>query len=436
MSTNKKTGYNKVLVVDSGARGHALLWKLSQSDRVGQLYSAPGNGGTQSIAKNIGIKVTDVDSLLKFVKEEGIDFTVASQDDSLAAEIVDRFQANGLKIFGPTAGAAQIESSKSFAKRTMMRAGVPTANFRIFTSAKEARAHVHKYGVPIVIKASGLALGKGAYVCMTIKEAEQAIDDIMVKRVHGDAGKWVIIEDFLEGPEVSIQAFCDGKNFSLFPVSQDFKREFDGEKGRNTGGMGAIVSVPWFTKDMTEEAYYIVMRMFTEMARLRKPFVGVLYPGLKVTPQGLKVLEFNARPGDPETQSCMPLLKTDLFDVLEACVDGNLANCKVEWHSGYSATVVLASGGYPGDYKKGMQISGIADAEKLEGVTLFHAGTTIDADGVLRTFGGRVLSVNTVRDTLAEAIRVAYKAADLIQFEGKYCRRDIGAESLRQMAKA
>jgi phosphoribosylamine--glycine ligase len=419
-----------VLVVDGGGRGHALAWRLAQSPRVKKVYIAPGNAGTAKVGSNVNIKVTDIGALLQFVEQAGINFTVAPQDDSLAAGIVDAFQNRNFRIFGPTSAATQIEADKAFAKLVMHSAGVNTAPFEIFDNYERALAYVRKHGAPIVVKASGLALGKGAYVCKTMTEAEDALNNIMVRCVHGAAGREVVIEEFLEGPEISAHAFCDGKTFSVFPTAQDHKPIFDGGHGPNTGGMGTISPVPWFDDYKMLGVESICRKTLDKLDFLARPFTGCLYPGLKETPDGnLAVLEFNARPGDPETQSYMRLLETDLFDILEACVDGTLADCRIEWNPGFAVCIVLASGGYPGGYKKGIPIFGIEEAEKIPGVEVFHAGTTM-FEGQLVTSGGRVLGVTALRDNLAEALQTAYKAVDCIHFEGMQFRRDIGAESL------
>jgi len=419
----------KVLVIGGGGREHALAWKLAQSSRVGMIFFAPGNAGTASIGANIPIKVTDIAGLLQFAEQERIDFTIAPQDDALAAGVVDAFQAHGFRIFGPTRAAAEIEASKAFAKLVMSSAGINTASFNIFQKYSNALGYIRMHGAPIVIKASGLALGKGAYVCKSMTAAEDALNDIMVRRVHGDAGKEVVIEDYLEGPEVTAHAFCDGNSFALFPSSQDHKPVDNGDQGPNTGGMGAIAPVPWFSHDQTLAVEEICAHTLDKLSFLSRPFVGCLYPGLKVTPDGLAVLEFNARPGDPETQAYMRLLKTDLFDIMEACVDGRLADCKIEWNPGFAVCIVLASGGYPGPYKKGLPITGIKEAEEIPGAVVFHAGTTIFDDRLV-TSGGRVLGVTAVGNDLAGALQKAYASVCCIDFEGKQFRTDIGAKSL------
>jgi phosphoribosylamine--glycine ligase len=422
----------KVLVIDSGGRGHALAWKLVQSPRVAKMFVAPGNGGTKKLGENVPIKVTEVEKLVQFAEKEKIDFVVASQDDSLAAGVVDSFQARGFKVFGPTRRAAEIESSKAFAKKAMTAARVPTASYRIIPYYRDALGYVRNCTLPVVVKASGLALGKGVRICKTVQEAETAVDDIMTKRIFGEAGNAVVVEDFLEGPEVSIHAFCDGNGFALFPSAQDHKPAFDGDQGPNTGGMGTISPVPWVSdQTMCDIGETIVMPILKELSKMERPFVGCLYPGLKITPEGPMVLEFNARPGDPEIQSYMRRLKTDLLGIMEACVDGKLEGYEIEWDNNNSAvTIVLASGGYPGDYKKGIPISGIEDAEKIPGVVVFHAGTVVADDGILKTSGGRVLGVTAICRTLEDALQTAYAASELIKFEGKQYRSDIGATSL------
>jgi len=418
-----------VLIIGGGGREHALAWKLAQSSRIGKLYVAPGNGGTRNIAENITIKATNSKGLAHFAEKNSIDLTVVGPDDPLALGVVDVFQSRGLRIFGPTRAAAQIEASKAFAKRLMRDNNIPTAPFRIFRKHESALAYVRKHGAPIVIKASGLALGKGAYPCKTLIKAENALKEIMLERAYEQAGNEVIVEDFLSGQEVSIHALCDGKTSILLPTAQDHKPVFDGDKGKNTGGMGTIAPVPWVTDQMLRETNeQVVHPTLQALAKKGKPFTGLLYPGLKMTDDGPKVLEFNARFGDPETQSYMRLLKTDLLDILDACVDGKLANLEIEWNSGFAVCVVLASGGYPGKYKKKIPISGIVEAEKVPGVTIFHSGTMYSDQ--LLTSGGRVLGVTAIGNTLQEALDRAYEAARQIKFEGKHYRKDIGAKAI------
>lgn len=418
-----------VLVIGSGGREHALAWKLSQSKRIGSLYVAPGNGGTRHIAKNVPIATMSILALSDFAASNNIGLTVVGPDDPLAAGIVDVFRARGLRIFGPTHEAASLESSKAFAKRLMEKSNIPTAPFMVFSDHGRAFDYVHRHGVPIVIKASGLALGKGAYVCSTMDQAEEALTKIMVDRVHGTAGNLVVVEDFLEGPEVSVHAFCDSTTALMFPPSQDHKAELNGDKGDNTGGMGTVAPLTRVTADTLATIHdTIVQPTLAAMTERGHPFTGLLYPGLKMTPSGPMVLEYNARFGDPETQCYMRLLDTDLLDIFDACVDNQLAGGKIEWYPGHAACITLASRGYPRAYPKGFPIFGIEDAERVPGVQVFHAGTVFD--GVLRTNGGRVLSVTAVGTTLREALDRAYEGAALIRFEGMHYRTDIGAKAL------
>lgn len=418
-----------VLIIGSGGREHALAWKLAQSSRVGRLYVAPGNGGTPQIAENVAIDATDINGLVEFAEKNNIGLTVVGPDDPLARGVVDAFRARGLRIFGPTRAAAEIESSKAFSKELMREANIPTATFRIFREHGDALAYIRERGAPIVIKASGLALGKGVYVCKTLAQAEGALAEIMLEHVHKESGNEVVIEEFLEGQEISLHAFCDGKTFILLPSAQDHKPIRDGDEGKNTGGMGTIVPVSWVNANMLQTLGEQVVRPTLEaLVKHRRQFSGLLYPGLKMTTRGPKVLEFNARFGDPETQSYMRLLKTDLLDILEACVDGTLAELAIEWHSGFAVCIVIASGGYPGEYRKGVPLRGIAEAEQVSNVIIFHAGTSFD--GELKTSGGRVLGVTATGDTLRNALDRAYEAARLIEFEGMQYRKDIGAKSL------
>jgi phosphoribosylamine---glycine ligase len=418
-----------VLIIGGGGREHALAWKLAQSPRLGKLYVAPGNGGTRNLAENIPIKATDIKSLASFAEKNSIDLTIVGPDDPLALGIVDVFQARGLRVFGPTKAAAQIEASKAFAKKLMRSAGVPTAPFKIFRDYNKALNYVRQHGAPIVIKASGLSLGKGAYPCTTLSQAKAALKEIMIDRVYQEAGDEVIIEKFLDGQEISIHAFCDGKTSILLPTAQDHKPIFDGDKGKNTGGMGTIAPVPWVDeKTLQKIDQQVVHSILQALAKKGRPFSGCLYPGLKMTATGPQVLEFNARFGDPETQSYMRLLQTDLLDILDACVDGKLNKIKLKWNSGFAVCVVLASGGYPGKYKKEIPIFGLKEAEKIPGVVVFHAGTVYNDQ--LRTSGGRVLGVTATGKTLREALDQAYRAVCLIKFKGKQYRKDIGAKAL------
>lgn len=420
----------KVLVVDTGGRGHALAWKLKQSPHVSKVFVAPGNGGTERMAANIPLKVTDISALLEFAKSEKIDLTVVGNEDALAAGIVDVFQAAGLKIFGPTRNAALIEASKVYSKNLMRRFNVPTAGFATFTSIDAAVQFVKMRNEPFVVKANGLALGKGAYVCHNVSDGLNAISDIMVKGIFGSAGYEIVVEGFVDGPEVSVHALCDGKNYILLPTAQDHKPALDGDKGKNTGGMGTIAPVPGYGVDfLARVGEEIVQPTIKGLAQDGASFTGCLYPGLKIPQDGPKVLEFNARFGDPETQSYMRLLESDLFELLEACVNGNLSDCDVRWAPGFAVCIIAASKGYPDSYKKGFPIVGIQSAERIPGVVVFHSGTAWQK-GCLVTSGGRVLGVTAIGKTLPEALETAYSAVNRIAFPGMQFRSDIGQKAL------
>ena len=418
-----------VLVVGTYPREHAIAWKLKQSSKVGTVYIAPGNGGTHNVCENVQIAVNELEKLADFAQEKNIALTVVGPENPLADGIVDVFQARGLRIWGPTKAAAQIESSKAFSKTLMREEGIPTAEFEVFTEYEDALAYVRGKGAPIVVKADGLVFGKGAYVCMTLDEAEQALKEIMVDNVLKTAPK-VVIEEYLDGQEISIHAISDGESAVVFPTSQDHKTIGENDTGKMTGGMGAVAPVTWVTEEeLANIDARIVRPAIAALKKRGSPLVGMLYPGLKMSSRGPKVLEFNARFGCPEAEVYMRLLKSDAFDLFNACIDGTLADFKVEWHDGFAVSVIIASAGYPDVYKKGLQISGIEDAEKIENVTVFHAGTKFE-NGTLVTDGGRVLSVTAIGPTLKAALDKAYEAADKIQFEGKYYRRDIGAKAL------
>src|SRR3989338_1697364 len=379
-----------VLVVGSGGREHALAWKLARSSDLGKLYIAPGNGGTRLVGENVPIGVMECEKLAQFAGEKKISLTVVGPDDAFVGGIVDVFQARGLRIWGPTRAAAQIEGSKAFSKQLMRESSIPTADFAVFTNHDEAVRYVREHGVPIVVKASGLALGKGVAICRTFEEAEVALKEIMLDRVFKDSGTQVVIEKYLEGQEVSIHALSDGKTYKMFPASQDHKTIGEGDTGKNTGGMGTIAPVPWLHENMLQDIEQRIVQPTLEALRNRgATFSGVLFPGLKMAPEGPMLLEYNARFGDPECQVYMRLLKTYILDILEACVDGNLSNQPIEWASGFAVNIVIASGGYPDEYKKGLPITGIEEAEKIPGVVVFHAGTR-QANEQLVTDGGRV----------------------------------------------
>lgn len=417
----------KILIIGSGGREHALAWKLAQSARVQKVYAAPGNAGTAQVGENVAINAGDLTALRDFALKEGIALTVVGPDDSLAAGITDVFQAAGLRIFGPTAEAAQLESSKIFAKNFMQRHGIPTAESREFSDSEEAKAWCRAAKLPLVIKADGLALGKGVVIAETLDEALEAIHRSMELKVFGEAGSKIIIEECLRGPECSIHALVDGDSYCLFPDAKDHKRAFDGNQGPNTGGMGTISPSGTLDAGLMERVKAEVLERF--MAGLKKDglvFRGMLFPGLMITEDGPKVLEFNCRFGDPETQVLTRRLESDLLDLLEACVEGRLREQKPVWSENAAVCVVIASGGYPGDYQKGKVISGLEEAGQLPETVVFHAGTRNDGGNIV-TSGGRVLGVTALGADLAEARKKAYEAADRILFDQMQRREDIGA---------
>ena len=417
----------KILVIGSGGREHALLWKLAQSPRVTQLLCAPGNAGTAQLATNHPVAATDLPGLVALAKAEQVDLTVVGPDDPLAAGIVDLFEKEGLRVFGPIAAAARLESSKSFAKEFMLRHGIPTAGSATFNDPEAALNHCRAAAYPLVVKADGLALGKGVVIAQSLAEAEAALREIMIEKVFGDAGNTVVIEEFLTGPECSLHALIDGKNYVLFPDAKDHKRALDGDQGLNTGGMGTISPSRVVDGPMKQRLEKEVLQPFVRgLAADGLRFQGMLFPGLMMTPNGPKVLEFNCRFGDPETQSLMRRLKSDLLDLIEATIDGKLAEAQPLWDDRAAVCIVLASGGYPGPIEKGKVIAGIEASSADPEVVVFHAGTT-SKDGQVVTNGGRVLGITALGATLEEARNKAYAAADNITFEGKQLRRDIGA---------
>lgn len=419
-----------VLIIGSGGREHALAWKIAQSPRLTRLFVAPGNGGT---GENVPIPVGDSDRLVAFAKEAQVDLTVVGPETPLAEGLVDRFQAEGLRIFGPMRAAARLESSKAFAKAFMTRHGIPTARYAIFRDYHAALRHLLTVDTPVVIKASGLAAGKGVIVPDGPDEAEDALRQIMVERVFGAAGDAVVIEERLSGIEASLLAFCDGKTIVPMPPAQDHKRLLDGDRGPNTGGMGAFAPSPACPPALVAQITRTILQPAVDGLRAEgTPYVGVLYAGLMLTAAGPNVLEFNCRFGDPETQAILPLLDSDLLDILEACVEGRLSEIDVRWREGACACIVLASGGYPNRYEKGHPITGLGAAAALPGVALFHAGTRREASGQLLTDGGRVLGVTAVGDSLEQAIARAYAAAAQIQFKDMHYRGDIGGNGGRR----
>ena len=417
----------KILVIGSGGREHALLWKLSQSPRVTSLLCAPGNAGTATIATNQPVAATDLSALVALAKAEKVDLTIVGPDDPLAAGVVDLFHAEGLRVFGPVAAAARLEASKSFAKEFMVRHGIPTAGSATFSDSAAALAHCATASYPLVVKADGLALGKGVVIAQNREEAATAVRQSMIEKVFGDAGNTVVIEEFLTGPECSIHALVDGKGYALFPDAKDHKRALDGDQGLNTGGMGTISPSREVDAAMQGRIRAEILDPFVRgLAADGLPFSGMLFPGLMMTPNGPKVLEFNCRFGDPETQSLMRRLKSDLLDLIEATIDGKLSSATPDWDTRAAVCIVLASGGYPGPIEKGKVITGIEAASADPDVVVFHAGTALK-DGKVVTNGGRVLGVTALGATLEEARAKAYAAAEKISFEGKQLRRDIGA---------
>ena len=422
-----------ILVIGNGGREHALAWKLAQSPRVTRVLVAPGNGGTALAGgkvSNAAVATDDIAGLKGLARAERVDLTVIGPEAPLAAGAVDAFQAAGLRCFGLTRAAAQLEASKAFSKAFMLRHGIPTARFAVFTSFDRALAYTQSVDFPIVIKASGLAAGKGVLLPETAAEAEIALRQIMTERAFGAAGDEVVIEERLVGPEASLLAFSDGRSVALMPAAQDHKRVFDGDLGPNTGGMGAYAPAPVMTAELIDEARRTVLKATIDGMRVEgTPYIGILYAGLMLTTGGIKVLEFNCRFGDPETQVILPLLADDLLDVFDACLDGTLDQWDVRWREGATATVVAASEGYPGPYPKGREITGLAEAEALSDVAVFHAGTTLAPDGRVLTDGGRVLAVTATDDTLPAALDRAYDAMGRIHFPGMHYRRDIGANA-------
>ena len=421
----------KILIIGSGGREHAIGWKVAQSPKAGQIFFSPGNGGTSKIGINVDIKATDILGLLEFVKKERIDLTLALPDDPLALGIVDEFKKAGMRIFGPTKQASKLEWSKAFSKNFMHQHNLLTAKFEIFNNFEKAKKYISEQSFPVVIKASGLALGKGVIICQNLEEANEALENMFIKKVFGDAGSTVVIEEFLTGPEISIHAFSDGKNYKMFPTSQDHKKIGENNTGLNTGGMGTIAPLPFVTDKLLKNIEKdIVIPTIESMNKDDNPFLGVIYPGLMLTKDGPKILEYNARFGDPETQTYMRLLDTDILDIFNACVDEKLDQIEINWSKKFACTIVLASGGYPENYEKGKVISGIEEAEMQSDIVVFHAGTKIVRQD-LTTNGGRVLGISATGNTLEEALAKAYKAIKKIYFEGMQYRKDIGQSALK-----
>jgi len=416
----------KILVIGSGGREHAICLKLSECAEVEKLYCAPSNAGISAVAECVAIGAMEFDKIVEFVKNAGIDLTVVAPDNPLAEGLVDLLEENGLAAFGPRENAAVIEGSKVFSKDLMKKYNIPTARYEVFGSSSDAIAYAEGQRFPLVIKAEGLALGKGVIIAQNLDQAKAAIVDMIDNNTFGEAGRRVVIEEFLRGREVSVLAFCDGANIAVMPPAQDHKKALDGDKGLNTGGMGAFTPVGFYTEEVHKNCMEtIYLPTVAAMAAEGREFKGVLYFGLMLTDDGMKVIEYNARFGDPEAQVILPRLKTSLVDIMLSCINGTLDKVKIEWEDCAALCVIMASGGYPGKYATGYEIKNIELADEREGITVFHAGTK-QADGKIVTGGGRVLCVTAKAATLPEAAKAAYEVVELIDFENKHYRKDIG----------
>ncbi len=421
----------KILVVGGGGREHAIVWKLKQSPLADKIYCAPGNAGISELAECVPIGAMEFDKLIDFVKQNAIDYTIIGMDDPLAGGIVDAFEKENLKVFGPKQNAAILESSKAFSKDLMKKYNIPTASYETFYDYEDAKKYLEKQNMPIVLKADGLALGKGVLICSTMEEAQQGLKEMMQEHKFGSAGNAVVIEEFLEGPEVSVLSFCDGKTVVPMVSAQDHKRAFDNDKGLNTGGMGTFSPSKFYTQEMAEECMKTIFQPTVDaMIKENRPFVGIIYFGLMYTKNGMKVIEYNARFGDPETQVILPRLKTDLLEIMLACTNGTLDKINIEWYDNAAVCVVLASGGYPVSYKKGYEITGLNEISKKENTIVFHAGTD-KKDGKIITSGGRVLGITGVGNTIDEAIKIAYKGVEIVDFNEKHFRTDIGRKDYK-----
>ncbi len=421
----------KILVIGSGGREHALAWKLCQSPAVDEIFIAPGNAGTANIGQNINIAADDTESLMYFALDNDIGLTVVGPEVPLTLGIVDLFEENNLKIFGPSKLAARLEGSKLFSKELMERTGVPTAAYEKFTDAEAAKKYLKKLGPRSVIKADGLAAGKGAIVCQSEQEAIAAIDLIMVERAFGDAGDTVVIEEFLDGEEASFIAITDGKTILPLATSQDHKAIYEGDTGPNTGGMGAYSPAPIVTPEMEELVMQTVISPIVEaMAKDGTPYKGILYAGLMITTGGIKVLEYNCRLGDPETQPILMRMENDLAELLLAATEGRLSEITLSWSDKTALCVVMTAEGYPGSYRKGDVIEGLSDAADITDAVVFHAGTALEGD-LVTTNGGRILGVTGLGSDIEEAIKTAYTAVEQISWDGAYYRRDIGAKAIK-----
>ncbi len=417
----------KVLVVGSGGREHAICTSVAKSKRVDKIYCAPGNAGIAALAECVPIGAMEFDKLVAFAKEKEIDFTIVGMDDPLVGGIVDVFEAEGLKVFGPRKNAAILEGSKAFSKDLMKKYNIPTAAYENFTSAEDALAYLETAKMPIVLKADGLALGKGVLICNTLEEAKAGVKEIMEDKKFGTAGNTMVVEEFMTGREISVLSFVDGKTIKTMSSAQDHKRAKDGDKGLNTGGMGNFSPSPFYTKEVDEFCKkYIYQPTVDAMAAEGRPFTGVIFFGLMLTEDGPKVLEYNARFGDPEAQVVLPRMKNDVIDVMEACVEGRLDQIDLQFEDNAAVCVVLASDGYPVSYEKGFEIKGLENFEGKDDYFCFHAGTKFDENGKIVTNGGRVLGITATGKDLKEARAKAYEATEWVDFANKYMRHDIG----------
>jgi len=421
----------KVLVIGSGGREHALVWKITQSPKVSQIYCAPGNAGISKLAQCININADNIEKLVNFAQEEKIDLTIVGPELPLSNGIVNEFNRKGLRVFGPSKKATEIESSKVFSKYLMKKYNIPTANYEVFQNSEKAFDYIKQQAFPLVIKADGLAAGKGVFIVKDLLQARDALDALMEEKKFGEAGRQVIIEEFLEGEEVSILAFCDGKTIVPMVSSQDHKKIFDNDRGPNTGGMGAYSPVPFYPDEFEKRVLEEILKPTVKGLQSEgREYKGVIYAGLVLTKQGPKVLEFNARFGDPETQVVLPKLKTDLIDIFNAVIEGTLHKINIEWEDNAAVCVVVASGGYPGKYQKGKVISGLERLEKMKDIIVFHAGTKFQDDKII-TSGGRVLGITAWDETISKAKERAYKGVKEIYFEDMYYRKDIASKAIK-----
>lgn len=421
----------KVLVIGSGGREHTLIWKINQSPKVSQIYCAPGNAGISQLAQCINIDADNIEKLADFAQKEKIDLTLVGPELPLSKGIVNEFNKKNLRIFGPSQEATEIESSKVFSKHLMKKYNIPTANYEVFKNSEKALDYIKQQTFPLVIKADGLAAGKGVFIIKNLEQAKDALDILMKEKKFGEAGRQVVIEEFLEGEEISILAFCDGKTIIPMISSQDHKRIFDNDQGSNTGGMGAYSPVPFYTTEIKEKVCREILKPTVKgLQNEGREYKGVLYAGLILTKNGPKVLEFNARFGDPETQVVLPRLKTDLVDILNAVIEETLHKINIEWEDNAAVCVVVASGGYPGKYQKGKPISGLERLKKMKNIIAFHAGTKFQDEEIV-TSGGRVLGITAWDDTISKAKEKAYEGVEKIYFKDMYYRKDIASKTIK-----